>query len=389
MKFVDEAKIKVDAGDGGNGVVGFRTEKYIPRGGPNGGDGGDGGDVYLEADENLNTLIDFRFVRFYSAERGENGQTSDCTGSRGKDKIIKVPVGTRCRDDDTGEIVGDLTKNGQKLMVAKGGYHGLGNARFKSSTNRAPRQKTEGTPGEVRNLLLELLLLADVGMLGLPNAGKSTFIRSVSAAKPKVADYPFTTLIPNLGVVSMGHGHSFVIADIPGLIEGASDGAGLGTRFLRHLERCRVLLHMIDLLPADGSDPAQNALIILEELRKHSPKLAEKPRWLIFNKIDLLLEDEAEEVMQRVKEALQWDGPTYKVAAISKTGTHELCKELAAYIQELPVELTPEEERQQVEFQWDDYHKSAMDAVEGAVHIDDDDWDDDEDEMMEVIYVRD
>ncbi|HEY7865677.1 MAG TPA: GTPase ObgE, partial [Psychromonas sp.] len=254
MKFVDEAKIKVDAGDGGNGCIGFRTEKYIPRGGPNGGDGGDGGDVYLQADENLNTLVDFRFVRFYDAERGENGQTRDCTGSRGKDKIVKVPVGTRCRDDDTGEVLGDLTRDGQKLMVAKGGFHGLGNARFKSSTNRAPRQKTDGTPGEVRNLLLELLLLADIGMLGLPNAGKSTFIRSVSAAKPKVADYPFTTLVPNLGVVSMGYGRSFVIADIPGLIEGASDGAGLGTRFLRHLERCRVLLHMIDLLPADGSD---------------------------------------------------------------------------------------------------------------------------------------
>lgn len=386
MKFVDEARIKVDAGDGGNGVIGFRTEKYIPRGGPNGGDGGDGGDVYLQADENLNTLIDFRFVRFYSAGRGENGQVRDCTGARGKDEVIKVPVGTRCRDDETGEIIGDLTKHGQKLMVAKGGYHGLGNARFKTSTNRAPRQKTDGTPGETRHLLLELLLLADVGMLGLPNAGKSTFIRSVSAAKPKVADYPFTTLIPNLGVVSMGHGSSFVIADIPGLIEGASDGAGLGTRFLRHLERCRVLLHMIDLLPADGSDPAENALIILDELKKHSPKLAEKPRWLIFNKIDLLLEDEAEEVMQRVRDALEWDGPEYKIAAISKTGTEQVCRELSDYIDELPQQESIEEERQQVEFQWDDYHQSAIETLEGD--LDDDDWDDDDDEMMEVIYVR-
>ncbi|WP_372881009.1 Obg family GTPase CgtA [Psychromonas sp.] len=387
MKFVDEAKIKVDAGDGGNGVIGFRTEKYIPRGGPNGGDGGDGGDVYLQADENLNTLIDFRFVRFYAAERGENGQTRDCTGSRGSDKIIKVPVGTRCRDDDTGEILGDLTKDGQKLMVAKGGFHGLGNARFKSSTNRAPRQKTDGTPGEVRNLLLELLLLADVGMLGLPNAGKSTFIRSVSAAKPKVADYPFTTLIPNLGVVSMGHGRSFVIADIPGLIEGASEGAGLGTRFLRHLERCRVLLHMIDLLPADGSDPAQNALVIIEELKKHSPKLATKPRWLIFNKTDLLLEDEAELVMQSVIDALQWDGPVYKVAAISKTGTQQVCQNVVDYLEELPTEFTPEEERQQVEFQWDDYHQSTIDEVAGDFDDEEDDWDED-DEMMEVIYVK-
>lgn len=386
MKFVDEAKIKVDAGDGGNGVIGFRTEKYIPRGGPNGGDGGDGGDVYLQADENLNTLVDFRFVRFYNAERGENGQTRDCTGSRGQDKIIKVPVGTRCRDDDTAEVLGDLTKDGDKLLVAKGGFHGLGNARFKTSTNRAPRQKTDGTPGEVRNLLLELLLLADVGMLGLPNAGKSTFIRSVSAAKPKVADYPFTTLIPNLGVVSMGAGRSFVIADIPGLIEGASDGAGLGTRFLRHLERCRVLLHMVDLLPADGSDPAENAVIIIDELKKHSPKLAAKQRWLIFNKTDLLLEDEAEEVMERVKEALEWDGPVYKIAAISKTGTQEVCQNVVDYLEELPEEFTAEEQREQVEFQWDDYHESAMDEANESFD-DDDDWDD-EDEMMEVIYVK-
>ncbi|WP_354625473.1 Obg family GTPase CgtA [Psychromonas sp. MME2] len=389
MKFVDEAKIKVDAGDGGNGVIGFRTEKYIPRGGPNGGDGGDGGDVYLQADENLNTLVDFRFVRFYNAERGENGQTRDCTGARGQDCIVKVPVGTRCRDDDTGEIIGDLTKDGQKLMVAKGGYHGLGNARFKSSTNRAPRQKTDGTPGEVRNLLLELLLLADVGMLGLPNAGKSTFIRSVSAAKPKVADYPFTTLIPNLGVVSMGHGRSFVIADIPGLIEGASDGAGLGTRFLRHLERCRVLLHMIDLLPADGSDPAQNALVIIDELAKHSPKLAAKPRWLVFNKTDLLLEDEAQEVMQRVQDALQWDGPVYKIAAISKSGTQQVCQDVVEYLEELPTDYTPEEQREQVEFQWDDYHESAIENANADFDDSDDDWDDDDEEMMEVIYVRD
>ena len=290
MKFVDEAKIKVDAGDGGNGCVGFRTEKYIPRGGPNGGDGGDGGDVYLQADENLNTLVDFRFVRFYAAERGENGQTRDCTGSRGKDLIIPVPVGTRSRDEDTGEVIGDLTTDGQRLLVAKGGFHGLGNARFKTSTNRAPRQKTDGTTGEIRNLQLELLLLADVGMLGLPNAGKSTFIRSVSAAKPKVADYPFTTLIPNLGVVSMGHGRSFVIADIPGLIEGASEGAGLGTRFLRHLERCRVLLHMVDLLPADGTDPAENAEIILDEVVKElkvkRPRThRKKARWAFVNLI--------------------------------------------------------------------------------------------------------
>ena len=391
MKFVDEAKIKVDAGDGGNGVIGFRTEKYIPRGGPNGGDGGDGGDVYLQADENLNTLVDFRFVRFYAAKRGENGATRDCTGCRGEDLIIPVPVGTRARDEDTGEVLGDLTRDKQKLLVAKGGFHGLGNARFKTSTNRAPRQKTDGTPGEVRNLQLELLLLADVGMLGLPNAGKSTFIRSVSAAKPKVADYPFTTLIPNLGVVSMGHGRSFVIADIPGLIEGASEGAGLGTRFLRHLERCRVLLHVVDLLPADGSDPADNAVVILDELAKHSPKLASKQRWLIFNKIDLLLEEDAEEVMKSVIDRLEWEGPVYKISAISKKGTQEVCQNVADHLEEMPTEFTTEEERQQVEFQWDDYHESAMDDANAdyeASEEDDDDWDEDE-ETMEVIYVRD
>ena len=273
-------------------------------------------------------------------------------------------------------------------MVAKGGFHGLGNARFKTSTNRAPRQKTDGTPGEVRNLLLELLLLADVGMLGLPNAGKSTFIRSVSAARPKVADYPFTTLIPNLGVVSMGAGRSFVIADIPGLIEGASDGAGLRTRFLRHLERCRVLLHMVDLLPADGSDPAENAVVIIEELIKHSPKLASKQRWLIFNKTDLLLEDEAAEVMERVKSALEWEGPVYKIAAISKTGTQEVCQNVVDYLEELPAEFTAEEAREQVEFQWDDYHESAIDEANENFDDSDDDWDDDDEEMMEVIYVK-
>ncbi|AGH80393.1 GTPase CgtA [Psychromonas sp. CNPT3] len=387
MKFVDEAKIKVDAGDGGNGCIGFRREKYIPRGGPDGGDGGDGGDVYLEADENLNTLVDFRFIRFYAAERGENGSVRDCTGSRGKDLVIKVPVGTRARDEDTGEILGDLTSEGQKLMVAKGGYHGLGNARFKTSTNRAPRQKTDGTLGEVRNLQLELLLLADVGMLGLPNAGKSTFIRSVSAAKPKVADYPFTTLIPNLGVVSMGHGRSFVIADIPGLIEGASEGAGLGTRFLRHLERCRVLLHMVDLLPADGSDPADNAVVILEELAKHSPKLAAKERWLIFNKIDLMPAEDADVIMKTVIERLEWEGPVYKVAAISKTGTQAVCQNVANHLEEMPKEFTAEEERQQVEFQWDDYHESAMDDVTDS-YIEEEEDEDDDDETMEVIYTR-
>lgn len=299
MKFVDEAHVKVEAGDGGNGVVSFWREKFITKGGPDGGDGGDGGDVYLVADENLNTLIDYRFQRYYAAERGENGGGANCTGKRGKDKILKVPVGTRAVDIHTNEIVGEVAEHGKKVMIAKGGWHGLGNARFKSSVNRAPRQKTMGTKGEVRELRFELLLLADVGMLGLPNAGKSTFIRSVSAAKPKVADYPFTTLVPSLGVVSVVPEKSFVVADIPGLIEGAADGAGLGIRFLKHLERCRVLLHMIDILPIDESDPIQNALTIMDELEQYSEKVAQKPRWLVFNKVDLLPEEEVDERIQR------------------------------------------------------------------------------------------
>ena len=391
MKFVDEAKIKVESGDGGNGCIGFRREKYVPRGGPDGGDGGDGGDVYFQADENLNTLVDFRFIRFYAAERGKNGQTRDCTGSRGNDLVIPVPVGTRTRDEDTNEVIGDLTRHGQKLLVAKGGYHGLGNARFKTSINRAPRHKTDGTPGEIRHLQLELLLLADVGMLGLPNAGKSTFIRSVSAAKPKVADYPFTTLIPNLGVVSMGHGRSFVIADIPGLIKGASEGAGLGIRFLRHLERCRVLLHMIDLLPVDGSCPADNAEIILAELAKYSPKLASKQRWLIFNKIDLMDEDDAEIVMKKVTDRLEWVGPVYKIAAISNTGTQQVCQNVAEHLEEMPIEFIEAEARQQVEFQWDDYHDSAINDANAKyddVNEDHDGWNANE-ETLEVIYVQD
>lgn len=385
MKFVDEAEIRVEAGDGGNGVVGFRREKYVPKGGPDGGDGGDGGSVYLCADENLNTLIDYRFERFHRAERGKNGQGGNCVGRKGADLELKVPVGTRATDKDTGEVLGDLTKHGQRLKVAQGGFHGLGNARFKSSTNRAPRQKTNGTPGEIRNLQLELMLLADVGLLGLPNAGKSTFIRSVSAAKPKVADYPFTTLVPNLGVVRLDSQRSFVIADIPGLIEGAADGAGLGIRFLKHLERCRVLLHMVDLLPVDGSDPLENAKAIINELEKYSPKLAAKPRWLVFNKIDLLLEDEAEEAIKRVLDGLQWEGPTYQISAVQKLNTEALCNEVMTYINELPREedTTAEED---VDFQWDTSDKVRHD-VHDELDEDDEDWDDD-DYDVEVIYTR-
>ena len=391
MKFVDEAVVKVEAGDGGNGTVSFWREKFITKGGPDGGDGGDGGDVYLVADENLNTLIDYRFQRFYDGERGENGRGGNCTGKRGKDKILRVPVGTRAVDIHTNEIVGEVAEHGKKIMVAKGGWHGLGNTRFKSSVNRAPRQKTMGTKGEVRELRLELLLLADVGMLGLPNAGKSTFIRSVSAAKPKVADYPFTTLIPSLGVVSVVPGKSFVVADIPGLIEGAADGAGLGIRFLKHLERCRILLHMIDIMPVDESNPAQNALTIIDELEQYSEKLAGKQRWLVFNKVDLMPEEEADEKIQEILEALAWEDDYYKISALNKQGTKELCYKLADFMEQLPRELEEVDEEDKVDFMWDDYHKDAMsgsNVITEDGDDDDDDWDDEEDDGH-VIYVRD
>ncbi|HFS6715569.1 TPA: Obg family GTPase CgtA [Proteus mirabilis] len=389
MKFVDEAKILIVAGDGGNGCVSFRREKYIPKGGPDGGDGGDGGDVYMVADENLNTLIDYRFTKSYRAERGENGQSRDCTGKRGQDITINVPVGTRARDLATGEIIADLTVHGQKQMVAKGGFHGLGNTRFKSSVNRAPRQRTMGTPGESREVLLELMLLADVGMLGMPNAGKSTFIRAVSAAKPKVADYPFTTLVPSLGVVRMDSHQSFVVADIPGLIEGAADGAGLGIQFLKHLERCRVLLHLIDIDPIDGSDPVENAKIIISELEKYSDKLAQKPRWLVFNKVDLLDADEAKQKAQAIVEALGWEGDYYMIAAINQEGVKKLCWDIMEFLKVTPREqdiataLTAEEK---VDFMWDDYHKEQLENPD--LEDDDEDWDEEDDDGVEFIYQR-
>lgn len=386
MKFVDEVEIRVEAGDGGSGCVSFRREKYIEYGGPDGGDGGDGGDVFLVADENLNTLIDYRFERFHKAQRGENGKGRNCTGRGGKDCLLKVPVGTRIIDEDTGEQIGDLTKHKQKLLVAKGGWHGLGNTRFKSSTNRAPRQKTLGTTGEIRNLKLELMLLADVGLLGLPNAGKSTLIRSVSAAKPKVADYPFTTLVPNLGVVRLNAQRSFVIADIPGLIAGASEGTGLGIRFLKHLERCRILLHLVDVLPADGSDPAENALTIVRELEQYSSKLAKKPRWLVFNKLDLLLEDEAEEVKQRVIKALDWQGDVMSISAYNRQGTTELTQGVMNFIETLPDEPVEEEiEAENIEFKWDTYHEETIQNYDYSDDLDDEDWDED-DYDVEVEY---
>ncbi|MXP56439.1 Obg family GTPase CgtA [Pantoea sp. Mhis] len=333
MKFVDEAIISVIAGNGGNGCISFRREKYIPKGGPNGGDGGDGGDIYLLSDENLNTLIDCRFKNFFQAENGQNGQSHNCTGRRGKDVFIKVPVGTRVRDQNTCEVLGDLTYHRQKLMVVKGGWHGLGNTRFKSSLNRTPRQNTIGTLGEKRNLHLELILIADVGILGMPNAGKSTLISSISSAKPKIADYLFTTLIPNLGVVYVNKEKSFVMADIPGLIEGAAEGAGLGIRFLKHLERCRVLLHLIDIRPIDGSEPVRNICVILNELKKYSDKLFRKPCWLVFNKIDLLSNyEEAEKRVQNIINRINWNDKYYLISAIRGDGIYDLCNHIMQFI---------------------------------------------------------
>ncbi|AFP84839.1 Obg family GTPase CgtA [secondary endosymbiont of Ctenarytaina eucalypti] len=358
MKFVDEADIVVAAGDGGDGCVSFRREKYIPRGGPDGGDGGDGGDVWLLADENLNTLIDYRFEKKFHAESGKNGQPRVCTGKRGKDIVIKVPLGTRILDRCTNQIMGDMTHYKQQIMVAKGGFHGLGNTRFKSSVNRTPLQKTDGTKGEIREIRLELMLLADVGMLGLPNAGKSTFVRVVSAAKPKVANYPFTTLVPSLGVVRIDHAHSFVVADLPGLIQGASEGAGLGIRFLKHLERCRVLLHLIDLCPIDKSDPVKNARIIEIELKRYSEKLANKPLWLVFNKIDLLEAKEAEKRARDIAAALDWVTPSYLISSVNRDGVKALCWDLMVFINACPRKLAElETQLGKEEFIWDHNQK--------------------------------
>lgn len=333
MRFVDEAQIRVQAGRGGNGAMSFRREKSTPLGGPDGGDGGDGGSVYLEADIGINTMVDYRYVRHYQAQSGESGRGSDCTGRSGEDLILKVPVGTTVIDVDTEEVLGDLRTHGQRLLVAQGGFHGLGNIRFKSSVNRSPRQTTPGSEGEMRNLKLELKVLADVGLLGMPNAGKSTLIRAISAAKPKVADYPFTTLVPNLGVVKVQTHRSFVVADIPGLIEGASEGAGLGIRFLKHLTRTRLLLHLVDVAPYDETDPVEVARSIVNELEKFSPTLAKRERWLVLNKLDLLPDDEREARCQAIIEGLGWRGPVYRISAISGDGTRELCGDIMTAIE--------------------------------------------------------
>ncbi len=343
MKFVDEARIKVDAGDGGNGCVSFRREKYVPKGGPDGGDGGDGGSVYLQGNTGLNTLADFRFQRAYRAERGTNGMSANCTGKSGEDLIVQVPVGTLVHDADTGEVIGDVVKEGQRLLVAKGGFHGLGNARFKSSTNRTPYQSKPGTPGEVRDLLLELNVLADVGLLGLPNAGKSTLITVVSNARPKVADYPFTTLHPNLGVVSPAPHQSFVIADIPGVIEGAAEGVGRGIQFLKHLSRTRLLLHLVDMAPLDGHDPVDDVQTIVNELGKFSDaregsELASRERWLVLNKLDLLPADERDACCEAVEVALggksEGAARVYRISAAQREGTEALMYDILNYLDE-------------------------------------------------------
>ncbi|KAF0100069.1 MAG: cgtA [bacterium] len=325
MKFIDEALIDVAAGNGGNGCASFRREKFIPMGGPDGGDGGRGGSIWAQADRNLNTLVEYRYTRAFKAKNGEQGRGSDCYGKGGDDLILKVPVGTVFQDADSGEVIADLAKDGQKALIAKGGKGGLGNLHFKSSTNRAPRQCTSGEPGEERRLRLELKVLADVGLLGMPNAGKSTLIRSISAAKPKVADYPFTTLHPNLGVVRVDADRSFVVADIPGLIEGAAEGAGLGHQFLRHLARTRLLLHLVDLAPFDpDTDPVREARAIVEELRKYDESLYRKPRWLVLNKTDLVPEAERSARIADFVRAFGWDGPVFAISAISGEGCQPL-----------------------------------------------------------------
>ncbi|SFM60715.1 Obg family GTPase CgtA [Marinobacter zhejiangensis] len=397
MKFVDEATIIVEAGKGGHGCLSFRREKYVPKGGPDGGDGGDGGSVYLQADSSLNTLIDYRFQRKFRAQNGEPGAGRNCSGSKGEDLFLPVPVGTTVVDMDTDEVLGDLTAEGQKLKVAQGGFHGLGNTRFKSSVNRAPRQTSPGSEGEARNLRLELKVLADVGLLGLPNAGKSTFIRAVSAAKPKVANYPFTTLVPNLGVVSVQAHQSFVIADIPGLIEGAAEGAGLGIRFLKHLVRTRLLLHLVDVAPYDSSSPADNVRAIAHELEKFSETLAGRDRWLVLNKVDMVAEEDREAHCQAIIDELNWTGPVFRISALSGEGTKPLVQAVMRWIEQRAEEEAQDPEAAEQErarrVRMDEEARARIEADRAARRAarknndDDDDFDDDEDDYdVEVVY---
>ena len=334
MKFVDEAEIRVEAGDGGDGCISFRREKYVPFGGPDGGDGGDGGSVYLVASNNLNTLVDFRYNPTHRADKGQKGSSGNCTGRKGDDLHVPVPTGTLVYDSETGETLGDLVRVGDTLLVAQGGFHGLGNLRFKSSTNRAPEKATKGSLGEKRLLSLELKLIADVGLLGLPNAGKSSLIRAISAAKPKVADYPFTTLRPNLGVVRVDENRSFVMADIPGLIEGAAEGAGLGIQFLKHLARTGLLLHLVDVQPYEsGQDPVESALTIMAELEKWGDELTAKPRWLVLNKIDRMLEEEVQAHCRAIVERLGWQGPVFRISALQGDGLRDLTYQIMNFLQ--------------------------------------------------------
>ncbi|GHB11672.1 Obg family GTPase CgtA [Modicisalibacter luteus] len=396
MQFVDEASIIVEAGKGGSGCLSFRREKYVPKGGPDGGDGGHGGSVYLIGDESLNTLIDFKYQRFYKAQNGQPGQGRQMSGKAGDDLHVKVPVGTTLIDVDTFEVIADVTEPGQVVLVAQGGRRGLGNIHFKSSTNRAPRRTTPGTEGERRNLRLEMKVMADVGLLGMPNAGKSTLIRSVSAAKPKVANYPFTTLVPNLGVVKLGTHEHFVMADVPGLIEGASEGAGLGLRFLKHLTRTRLLLHVVDVAPFDESDPVDAAQAIVHELEQFSATLAERPRWLVLNKLDLLPEDERETRVDDIVSRLGWEGPVYRISAISGDGTQALVQAVHRWLTEQR-QLEAEDEgaaereremRQRMEAEAVARAESRLSRKRKRDEDDDDDDFDDDDYEVEVEYVQ-
>tara|TARA_A100001015_G_scaffold118381_1_gene131278 strand:- start:35 stop:1237 length:1203 start_codon:yes stop_codon:yes gene_type:complete len=400
MKFVDEALITVEAGNGGAGCLSFRREKYIPKGGPDGGDGGHGGSVILMADENLNTLIDYRFQPRYRADNGRPGAGRNKTGAGGSDLVLKVPVGTAIYNDETNTLVGEVVADGDVMTVAEGGRGGLGNTRFKSSTNRAPRRTTPGTPGEAYKLRLELRLLADVGLVGLPNAGKSTLISQLSAAKPKIADYPFTTLVPQLGVVSLAPHRNFVIADIPGLISGAAEGAGLGTRFLKHLTRTRILLHLVDVAPIDEKDPVDVVETIADELEQFSPSLAARERWLILNKVDLVNADERDVFIDALKEAFNWPHPVHVISGVTGDGCELLAYNLMTRLEELAIERREDPDVEAAERAWldqmaEEAHERIAElrevrrAQRKGIDLEPEDDDDDDEHEMEVIVVRD
>ena len=400
MKFVDEALITVEAGNGGAGCLSFRREKYIPKGGPDGGDGGHGGSVILMADENLNTLIDYRFQPRYRADNGRPGAGRNKTGAGGSDLVLKVPVGTAIYNDQTNTLVGEVVADGDVMTVAEGGRGGLGNTRFKSSTNRAPRRTTPGTPGEAYKLRLELRLLADVGLVGLPNAGKSTLISQLSAAKPKIADYPFTTLVPQLGVVSLAPHRNFVIADIPGLISGAAEGAGLGTRFLKHLTRTRILLHLVDVAPIDEKDPVDVVETIADELEQFSPSLAARERWLILNKVDLVNADERDAFIDELKEAFNWPHPVHVISGVTGDGCELLAYNLMTRLEELAIERREDPDVEAAERAWldqmaEEAHERIAElrevrrAQRKGIDLEPEDDDDDDEHEMEVIVVRD